>query len=203
MAIVNYPNLLSPGRIGGMTLRNRMIVAAMGVNFGGDDGSSGDRVVAYHEEQARGGVGLVISGACGVAYPVGQVQPWQIAISDDRYIPGLRRVVEAVHRHGAKFAVQLHQGGLVAGDDTKAGRPQWCPSEPEPLEGDFVDGFLLQELAAFASSGRPTYKVLTQADIELVVSQYAAGARRAGVAGRTPVCRRDLRQCGAGHSRAQ
>ncbi|MFM7274088.1 MAG: FAD-dependent oxidoreductase [Gammaproteobacteria bacterium] len=183
MAIVNYPKLLSPGRIGGMTLRNRVIVAAMGVNFGGDDGSSGDRVVAYHEEQARGGVGLVISGACGVAYPVGQVQPWQIAISDDCFIPGLRRVVEAVHRHGARFSVQLHQGGLVAGDDTKAGRPQWCPSEPEPLEGDFVDGFLLQELASFASSGKPTYKVLTQEDIDLVVSQYAAGARRAKAAG--------------------
>ncbi|MFN9908501.1 MAG: NADH:flavin oxidoreductase, partial [bacterium] len=117
MAIAAYPNLLSPGRIGAMELRNRMIVTAMGVNFGEDDGSSGERVLHYHEAQARGGVALIISGACGVAYPVGQVQPWQVAISDDRYIPGLRKVVDAVHKHGAKFAVQLHQGGLVAGDD--------------------------------------------------------------------------------------
>ena len=183
MAIFSYPNLLKPGRIGGMNLRNRMIVTAMGVNFGEDEGSSGERVLHYHEEQAKGGVALIISGACGVAYPVGQVQPRQVAISDDRYIPGLKRVVDAVHRHGAKFAVQLHQGGLVAGDDTRGGRPQWCPSAPEPMKGDFVDGFLLPELQSFASAGIPSYKVLTHEDIALVVSQYAAGAGRAKAAG--------------------
>ena len=86
-----------------------------------EDGTIGERIVAYHEEQARGGVGLIVSGACGVMYPVGKVQPWQIAISEDRYIPGLKKVVDAVHRHGAKIAVQLHMGGLVAGDDTREG----------------------------------------------------------------------------------
>ena len=118
-----YQHLLSPGRIGAIELRNRMIVTAMGANFGEAGGMSGDRILAYHEEQARGGVGLIVSGACGVMFPIGQVQPWQIGISEDAHIPGLKRVVDAVHRHGAKFAVQLHQGGLVAGDDTKAGRP--------------------------------------------------------------------------------
>ena len=178
-----YPHLLSPGRIGAMELRNRIVVMAMGVNFSEEGGFSGDRVVAYHEEQARGGAGLIISGACGVMYPVGQVQPWQIGISDDKFIPGLKRVVDAVHRHGAKYAVQLHQGGLVAGDDTKAGRPQWCPSVPEPMKGDFTEGFLLEELQAFAGGGMPTYKVLTHEDIQVVVNAYAAGARRAQQAG--------------------
>jgi 2,4-dienoyl-CoA reductase-like NADH-dependent reductase (Old Yellow Enzyme family)/NADPH-dependent 2,4-dienoyl-CoA reductase/sulfur reductase-like enzyme len=79
--------------------------------------------------------------------------------------------------------VQLHQGGLVAGDDTKAGRPQWCPSIPEPMKGDFIDGFLLPELAAFGGAGAPSYKVLTHEDIALVVQQFAAGARRAREAG--------------------
>jgi 2,4-dienoyl-CoA reductase-like NADH-dependent reductase (Old Yellow Enzyme family) len=178
-----YQHLLSPGRIGAIELRNRMIVTAMGANFGEAGGMSGDRILAYHEEQARGGVGLIVSGACGVMFPIGQVQPWQIGISEDAHIPGLKRVVDAVHRHGAKFAVQLHQGGLVAGDDTKAGRPQWCPSIPEPMQGDFIDGFLLPELQAFASAGTPTYKVLTKEDIQVVVNAYAAGARRARAAG--------------------
>jgi 2,4-dienoyl-CoA reductase-like NADH-dependent reductase (Old Yellow Enzyme family)/NADPH-dependent 2,4-dienoyl-CoA reductase/sulfur reductase-like enzyme len=183
MAPSAYQTLLSPGRIGKLELRNRLIVTAMGANFGEEGGMSGDRILAYHEEQARGGVGLIISGACGVMFPIGQVQPWQIGISEDAHVPGLKRVVDAVHRHGAKFAVQLHQGGLVAGDDTKAGRPQWCPSVPEPMKGDFIDGFLMPELQAFASSGMPTYKVLTTEDIEVVVAAYAAGARRAKEAG--------------------
>jgi 2,4-dienoyl-CoA reductase-like NADH-dependent reductase (Old Yellow Enzyme family)/NADPH-dependent 2,4-dienoyl-CoA reductase/sulfur reductase-like enzyme len=158
-------------------------VMAMGANFSEEGGFSGERIVAYHEEQARGGVGLIISGACGVMYPIGQVQPWQIGISDDSFIPGLRRVTDAVHRHGAKFALQLHQGGLVAADDAKAGRPQWCPSVPEPMKGKFIEGFLIPELQAFASAGVPTHKVLTKEDIQLVVAHFAAGARRAKQAG--------------------
>jgi len=183
MSSSTYQTLLSPGRIGALELRNRIAVTAMGVNFSEDDGMSGDRIVAFHEEQARGGVGLIISGACGVMYPIGQVEPWQIGISKDEHIPGLKRVVDAVHRHGARFAVQLHQGGLNAGDDTLAGRPQWCPSVPEPMEGDFLDGFLIPELQAFAGAGAPTYKVVTKEDIQVVVQAFAAGARRSKEAG--------------------
>ena len=179
----SHQHLLSEGNIGSMTLKNRMVVAAMGANFGELDGRSGDRVRAYHEAQAAGGVGLVISGACGVAYPVGCVQPNQIAISDDKYIPGLKAVVDAVHAHGSKFAVQLHHGGLVAAEDTNNGRPLWCPSIPGPMQGDFIDGFLMEELAAFAGGGMPTFRVVDQDDINLIIQQFADGAKRAVAAG--------------------
>jgi 2,4-dienoyl-CoA reductase-like NADH-dependent reductase (Old Yellow Enzyme family)/NADPH-dependent 2,4-dienoyl-CoA reductase/sulfur reductase-like enzyme len=179
MSSSTYQNLLSSGRIGALELRNRIVVTAMGVNFGEDDGRCGDRIVAFHEEQARGGAGLIISGACGVMYPIGQVQPWQIGISDDAHIPGLKRLVEAAHRHGARFAVQLHQGGLNAVDDTAAGRPQWCPSIPDPMKGDFPAGLLPSELETFIRVGMPNYKVLTKEDIQTLVQAFAAGARRA------------------------
>jgi NADPH-dependent 2,4-dienoyl-CoA reductase/sulfur reductase-like enzyme len=51
------------------------------------------------------------------------------------------------------------------------------------MKGDFIDGFLLPELAAFGGAGAPSYKVLTPEDIELVVQHFAAGARRAQQAG--------------------
>ena len=180
---VAYPHLLATGQIGSLRLKNRMIVAAMGANFGELDGRSGARIRKYHETQASGGVGLIISGACGVAYPIGCVQPNQIAISDDKYIDGLRELVDAVHAKGGAFALQLHHGGTVAAEDTVAGRPLWCPSIPEPLKGDFIDGFLLEELAAFGAGGMPKYKVLEQADIDLLVTQFADGAKRAVAAG--------------------
>ena len=102
---VAYPHLLAAGQIGSLQLKNRMIVAAMGANYGELDGRSGARIRIYHETQAAGGVGLIISGACGVAYPIGCVQPNQIAISDDKYIDGLRELVEAVHAKGGAFAL--------------------------------------------------------------------------------------------------
>lgn len=178
-----HRRLLSTGRIGTMDLRNRMIVTAMGVSLAEDDGTAGDRQIAYHEEQARGGSALIVTGVMGVAWPVGAVQPNQLAISDDRFLPGLRRLTDAVHRHGAKIAAQLHQGGLVAGYSAQSGHPLWAPSLPGPFEGDFPSYFLPEELEAFTGGVMPTVKVLDEADIRQVVGQYADGARRARAAG--------------------
>ena len=57
-----YPHLLSEGRIGTLSLRNRILVTAMGVSLSEDDGTIGERLIAYHEEQARGGAGSHAAG---------------------------------------------------------------------------------------------------------------------------------------------
>jgi len=148
----------------------------------------GERILAYHEEQAKGGVGLIISGACGVAWPVAAVQKNQVAISDDRFIPGMNRLADAAHAHGAKFAVQLHQGGLVAGHALAEGHPMWCPSIPRFNRDDeqIYDAFVESELVEAAKGPQITkvvFKELTRDDIQLVVRQYAAAAVRAKQAG--------------------
>ncbi|MBM4383002.1 MAG: FAD-dependent oxidoreductase [Deltaproteobacteria bacterium] len=178
-----YSKLMSPGRIGRLELRNRIIVTSMGVCLAEDDGSAGDRIVAYHEEQARGGAGLVLMGVTGVAWPVGAVIPNQLAISDDRFLPGLRRVAKAVHAHGAKIAAQLHHGGLVAGYAALDGHPLWAPSPPKATSAEFVAYFLREELAAFAGGSMPRVNVLEKSNIALVASQFGAAARRAREAG--------------------
>ena len=183
MAGKDYTALLAPGRIGPLELRNRIVVTAMGVSLSEADGQVGERLLAYHEEQARGGAGLVISGVAGVAWPVGAVQPNQTAISDDRFLPGLKALTARVHRHGAKIAAQLHHGGLVAGYSSDAfDQPLWAPCYPQPLKGDFPDYFLPEEMGGF-SGKMPQLKLLEQADIDLVVAQFGAAAARALAAG--------------------
>ena len=179
----DFAALLAPGRINRMDLRNRIFVTAMGVSLAEDDGTAGERMIAYHEEQARGGAALIVTGVMGVAWPVGAVSPNQLAISDDRFLPGLRELTRRVHAHGAKIAAQLHQGGLVAGHSAQFGHPWWAPSMPGPFKGDFPDYFMPEELAAFAGSVTPTVKVLTTEDIATAVRNYADGARRAKEAG--------------------
>ena len=123
-----YPHLLSPGRIGGLELRNRIAVTAMGVSLAEDDGTAGEQLIAYHEAQAAGGAGLVITGVAGVAWPVGGVTKNQTAISDDRFIPDLKKLTDRVHGHGAKIATQLHHGGLIAVYSSgRWGEPLWAP----------------------------------------------------------------------------
>lgn len=185
MTVKGYAHLLSAGKIGQLELRNRIIVTAMGVNLAETDGTCGARIRAYHERQARGGAALVHSGTAGVAWPLGGNQPGQIAISDDRFIPGIAALADAVHAHGAKFSLQLHHGGPVAMQDMLAGRPVCVPSLPEPPTGDFTAAFLAEELAAapFSQIGDFSYQVMTAEDIQAVVTQFADAAVRARRAG--------------------
>ncbi|WEK42041.1 MAG: FAD-dependent oxidoreductase [Candidatus Sphingomonas colombiensis] len=185
MTANSFPHLLSPGRIGRMELRNRIAVTAMGASLGEEDGQCGDRLIAYHAEQARGGVGLIITGVAGVAWPAGASEDAQIAISDDRFIPGLKALADAAHAHGARIVPQLHHGGLGAMADMVAGRPLWCPSPPEAPTGDFTATFLIEELmsAPFGRIKGVELKVMTVEDIRLVTGQFAAAADRAKRAG--------------------
>jgi 2,4-dienoyl-CoA reductase-like NADH-dependent reductase (Old Yellow Enzyme family)/NADPH-dependent 2,4-dienoyl-CoA reductase/sulfur reductase-like enzyme len=177
-------HLASPGRIGRMELRNRMVVTAMGVGYSNADGTVSARQIAYHAEQARGGVGLVITGVTGVSFPSGGVFTGQMGISEDRFIPGLSRLAEAVHAHGAKIAFQLHRGAAQSVLDMQAGRPLFVPSMPLP-EPTAATPFVAEELAAMSGFSMPPIRFheMTLEDIALVVRQFADGARRAREAG--------------------
>lgn len=179
-----YPHLLSPGRIGSLELKNRIAVTAMGVSLSEDDGTVGEKMIAFHEEQAKGGVALIITGVAGVAWPVGAVATAQTAISDDKFIPGLKAMTDRVHAHGAKIAAQLHHGGFVAGySSARWGHPLWGPAVPPPYKGDFMTYFLPEEMGGVGGVAAPALKILEQADIDLVVQQFGEGARRAKEAG--------------------
>ena len=181
----DYAPLLSPGRIGALEFRNRMLVTAMGSNLADTEGYCRERMVAFHEAQAKGGVALVMTGVVGVSWPGGGNMPNQVALSDDRFIPGIRAVAEAVHRHGARYAVQLHHGGIVSPEDAIAGRPCMVPSIPRPRAGDMAEGFLLEELEKSPTRRMQNamLKVMTEDDIKGVVADFAAAAIRAKEAG--------------------
>ncbi|MDY0014147.1 MAG: FAD-dependent oxidoreductase [Rhodocyclaceae bacterium] len=180
-----YPHLLKPGRIGSMVLRNRMVVTAMGVGLAEADGSCGERIRAYHGEQARGGAAMVITGCAGVAWPLGAVQPGQIALSDDRFIPGLAALAEAVHAHGARLAFQLHHGGPGSTEDRLAGRPILVPSLPESSSPGRFESFLPEALTASAAepTASASFRAMTGEDIRALIEQFAAAAERVKRAG--------------------
>ncbi|GAB5450641.1 MAG: NAD(P)/FAD-dependent oxidoreductase [Halioglobus sp.] len=180
----NFSHLLQPGRIGSLQLKNRMAVAAMGVNLAEEDGSCGERILAYHQRQAQGGAGLVVMGATGIAWPEGMVQPRQVAISEDRHIPGLQAVADACHKYGARLAVQIHHGGIVAAQGFND-RPVRIPSLPPKGKSDLGDYMLPEEMMALYNpdAPKPDLQVMTAEDIELLVTRYAEAAARAREAG--------------------
>ena len=183
--VAAYKHLLEPGRIGSMDIKNRMFVTAMGVNLAEPDGHCGEQIRAFHAEQAKGGAGLITLGVAGVAWPHGGNLPRQVAISDDRFIPGLKAMADAVHRYDAKLVSQLHFGGLVGVEDMKAGRPVWIPSMPVFKASDLDDGLLPDEQQRSATAQRLNVDlhVMTAEDIQVLVAKFADAARRAREAG--------------------
>ena len=181
-----FSHLTQPGRIGSMEVKNRMVVSAMGVNLAEPGGICGERIISFHERQAQGGVGLIVLGVTGVAWPHGGNMPRQVAISDDRFITGLETLTSAVHQHGTKIAAQLHHAGLVAAQDAKEGRPLWVPSFPKPSKAsNLAKGMLETELMAFHDPDAPPphLHVMTQENIDLLVEHFADAASRAQQAG--------------------
>ncbi len=182
-----FENLTSPITIGGMTLRNRIAMAAMGVEIAEKDGHAREPIIAYYEERARGGVGLIITEVCPVAYPQGATAERQLAVSSDDYLPGLKEMTERVHKHGAKIALQLVHHGKVARIDTKQGRPVLMPSMPR-FKGkmDMGNDLSREELgwmAAASGGGRPEIKPADKDDIAWVIDVFSSAAERARRAG--------------------
>ena len=118
--------LFTPGRIGSVTIRNRTVMPAMTTRLADRDGFVTDATIAYFAARARGGTGLI---TVEMASPerVGRHRFHELGIYDDRFIPGLRRLTDAIHAHGAKASIQLgHAGGHTRQDI--CGEPPIAPS---------------------------------------------------------------------------
>jgi 2,4-dienoyl-CoA reductase (NADPH2) len=182
-----YDHLNSPTTLGGIKLRNRIAMSAMGVEIAEPDGHAREPIIAYYEERARGGVGLIITEVAAVAYPHGATAQRQLAVSSDEYLPGLQELTERVHRHGAKIALQMVHHGKQSRLDTKQGRPILMPSKPR-FRGanDMAKDLSREELGWMmeaAGNARPTIKEADGDDIAWVIDVFASAAERARRAG--------------------
>jgi 2,4-dienoyl-CoA reductase (NADPH2) len=179
-----FAHLLTPGRIGSLAVRNRILMAPMGDCLPDEDGTVSDTQLAYFEARARGGAGMLLVGSLSVAYPDGSFHARQIGVSDDRFVPGLRALTERAHRHGAAIAAQLTHNGQMALHDVERGVPMVVPSVPPPLRPDALSMMMSGEeigsaMSAYASPGaRADYRAATEDDIAIVIEQFADAADR-------------------------
>jgi len=155
--------LFSPLTIKNMKLRNRIVMCPMVSNFAAINGELSEQMLAYYEERARGGVGLITVEATymdntGNSYIRG------FGASEDRMLPGMRRLAERVHAHGACISLQLQHGGSAAMPD-RSGHPRYVAS--------YLPGmFPYEEL-----------HIATKEDLAMLAQSWADAAVRAKKAG--------------------
>lgn len=155
--------LLSPIKIKEIGLSNRVVMPPMGTNLGNKDGTVSEATIAYLKRRARGGQGLIITEIVGV-HPSGLAINSQLCAFEDRFIPGLKKLVDVAHGAGSKIAMQLHHTGR------------------ESL-------YMLSQGKAIGPSAIPSivYKMapreMTLEDIKEIVAAFGAAALRAREAG--------------------
>lgn len=99
--------LASPIEVGSLTLRNHMMTTSMGPGKGyiTMDGKPTQRLLNYLEERASGGMGLICQ----------TISPWKrstevrhplVIGSDENDIPELKKMADAVHKHGGLIVAQ-------------------------------------------------------------------------------------------------
>lgn len=166
-------------KIGGVELRNRIVMAPIATHLATEDGAISQRQINYYTERAKGGVGLVITESCCVRDD-GRRKKYRLSISEDKLIPGFKRLARSVHNFGAKIAMQLHHGGRLCTPRDINEFPIAASSCPCPLTGgDFFIGNIA--------------RVLKKGEIKELVQCFGEGARRAYEA------EFDLIQIHAGH----
>ena len=108
--------LFEPGMIGKLKLKNRIVCAAMGTGLCHPEGYTTPQYTAFLAERAKGGVGLIITGVTRVVSGVG-MRPGSMGIYHDKFIPGLKRMVEVIKSYDAKIFLQLHHPGTRGSED--------------------------------------------------------------------------------------
>jgi 2,4-dienoyl-CoA reductase-like NADH-dependent reductase (Old Yellow Enzyme family)/thioredoxin reductase len=162
---MKFEHLFTPITIGKMDLPNRTVMPAMGSAYATPDNKASDQLVAYLERRAQGGAGLIIAEICAVD-PRGKALPNELGGWSDDFIPSLARIPEAVHRHGAKAAIQLHHAGRETLSNIIGGAIPEAPSA--------IPSVIYRQQPCEAMS---------LARIAEVIQAYAAAARRAQAAG--------------------
>ncbi len=157
--------LFEPGFIGKLRLKNRIIMAPISTNLAATDGAVTEELIFHYAERARGGVGLVTVENVCVDYPVGRYGAAQPRIDEERFIPGLHGLTDAVHEAGALIAVELSHPGASGEPRFSEGRTPVAPSAVPRVK----DGLIPLPLA--------------REEARAIVARYVEAAERACKAG--------------------
>jgi len=148
---IMYIRLQSEGTIGRLTLANRVVMPAMGVNLASPDGGVTEDIIAFYEARARGGAGLIISEITRIEGGAGISEPCQLAAYRPSDIGELQRLVDAVHKYETGIFIQLQHPGREASPAIAGERPVAPSPVANPLSGGGVPRELsLEECGALA-----------------------------------------------------
>lgn len=188
--------VFTPGRIGRLEIKNRLVRSATFEHAATNEGAVSDRLIELHRALAKGGVGLIVTGIAWI-HPQVQAPPMMVRADHDSFLPGLRRLAGAVHEAAPDCRIMLqlhHPGRQVATPGDKARvmsvRPPalmaYIQKHPEVLAAAEAVPHLLEPVAPSAIHDDlfdRTPRALMPEEIEEIIDGFVSGIRRAQEAG--------------------
>lgn len=109
---MNYPHVFQPFGIGSVTLKNRLVMSPMTMNYATEDGRATDKLIRHYLERAKGGVGLIMVEGTYFT-PEGKGYRRQLGLCSTEHARALEKMTQAVHAlsNGTKIFIQLHHAG--------------------------------------------------------------------------------------------
>lgn len=151
--------LFDKTKIKGLTLDNRLVRAATWERMANEDGSVTQELIDLHEDLAKGGVGLIITGYAFILDEE-QPNPKMMGMSNDSFIFGYTKLVDTVHSYDTGIIMQLAYGGTQTKYETE-NREIWGPSRIKHPKTGVVA------------------KEMTKEDIDTLVNAFGDAALRA------------------------
>jgi len=175
-----YKTMFSPLQVNSITLKNRLIMAPMGnISLTEETGRPDRAMIAYYEERAKGGAGLITSGLVPVSFGIdpsltepGGLTYFPKILGSRTHFAGWRDLAHVIHAAGAHFFIQLTAGlGRV-------GNPQCLINQHKfPVSSSFNPNYYLPGLPCLRLSGRKLKKIVRN------FGQAAADAKTATIDG--------------------
>jgi 2,4-dienoyl-CoA reductase-like NADH-dependent reductase (Old Yellow Enzyme family)/thioredoxin reductase len=155
--------LMQEFSLGQVQLRNRIVMAPMLSRLCHADGSVSQKLIDYYVERAKGGAGLIIMEYCHIDNKESKARNGQLAVYDDKFIPGLADLAESIQECGAKVILQICHAGRNSSAKIM-GREPIAPS-------------------AIPNYANETPREMSLDEIESTIQAFADAAYRAKTAG--------------------
>jgi 2,4-dienoyl-CoA reductase (NADPH2) len=177
MAVTTYAKLLEPGMIGKVKTRNRIYKSAAGMHSFEEYEfeAMNDNTLGFYDALSRGGVGIIAVEAPTVDYPHGCRWHHRYRMDDDKYLPGMKQLVDLIHGNGCPTFMQMEHDGPW--------QNPLFPNHPATYDGPPIGATAINIPDRMSDFHRDVIRPLAIPEIEDIVRKYIDAAERAQKAG--------------------
>lgn len=172
-----YLHLLQEGKIGNLTLKNRVVMPALEVLSAGFNGEMSDDLITFYEKRAKAGTGLIITAYASVDDEFCQsFEGAQLKLTYPKHTAGMTKLARTIHKYETKVMVQIYMAGRQAVPSEITGKRMVAPSPVGySLHDQIPEEMTLEEIKSAVKKFGKAAKILKDAMIDGVEVLAAGG----------------------------